>query len=618
MFRPISDTILPQNLLVIFYCVSRGNSASYEVTIPMRQGLFSAKGPAILPGTTSKLKITARHFMRNEDGNMLIFGVYVFVLILMVGGIGIDLMRYERDRSELQYTLDRAVLAAADLEQTLDPQAVVEDYFSKAGLSDYLASVSVSEGLGYRVVSAQAQSEVETQFMHMNGIETLDARGASTAEERIDSVEISLVLDVSGSMGSNSKIQNLKVAAKEFVDTMVDNTEDGKMSISIVPYATQVSASESFLDRFNITRLHDVSNCVNFTASDYTQTAITPAQPLDQTMHFDPWNTSDRRDNGDNVQQPVCFEAGSPGREMLVMQKDRTTLKDFIDDMYASGNTSIEIGMKWGTALLDPAMRPIIGEMVNDGEVDAVFQDRPYSYDTGDVLKVVVLMTDGQNTTQYYLNDDYREGQSNIWWNEVAQRYSVYTGLDDNDLDGDGVTNEPIFYWPFNNTWRDHAFGEGTYEETTTQETNVCESYRKNGSCRRYQTVETTVTVDEEGTALLLSYAELWAQTPVQANVRMNYEPWMNDSSAWNDWYYDVVTSVEAGAKNSRAYAICDAAKAQDIIVFTIGFEAPSSGRQVLMNCASSDAHFFDVNGTEIADAFSSIATSIRKLRLTQ
>ena len=39
----------------------------------------------------------------------------------------------------------------------------------------------------------------------------------------------------------------------------------------------------------------------------------------------------------------------------------------------------------------------------------------------------------------------------------------------------------------------------------------------------------------------------------------------MNDSEAWSDWYYAVVDDVNSSAKNPRAYAICDAAKAQGI-----------------------------------------------------
>ena len=54
-----------------------------------------------------------RRFARDEDGTLIVFAVYIFILILMIGGIGIDLMRFERDRSQLQTTLDRAVLAAA-------------------------------------------------------------------------------------------------------------------------------------------------------------------------------------------------------------------------------------------------------------------------------------------------------------------------------------------------------------------------------------------------------------------------------------------------------------------------------------------------------------------------
>jgi hypothetical protein len=167
-----------------------------------------------------------------------------------------------------------------------------------------------------------------------------------------------------------------------------------------------------------------------------------------------------------------------------------------------------------------------------------------------------------------------------------------------------------------NNTWRDHAYGEGTYEETTTD--RECTSYRRNGSCRRYDTIESVTVVDEPGSAELLSYPELWAFTTLKRNVKDNYYPWMNDSEAYNDWYYGVRSYVDSAIKDARTKAICDAAKAEQIIVFTIGFEAPYGGRTVLQDCASSDSHFFDVDGLEISDAFSAIASSIRQLRLTQ
>ena len=563
-----------------------------------------------------RLRRHVRGFAQEESGAMMIFALYIFIMIVMVAGIGIDLMRFERDRASLQYTLDRAVLAAADLDQPLPPRSVVEDYFAKAGMADYLTGVTVSEGLGYRAVSATAQARMATHFMHMNGVDSLTAPAAGTAEERIDSVEISLVLDVSGSMNSNSRLHNLKVAAKEFIDTMIENTEVGTISINIIPYATQVSATESFIGHFNLDRIHAYSNCVNFSAADFDDTGISTSVPLRQTMHFDPWNSSDRRDNGTPVVDPVCAHASDSSRHMMVMQNDRARLKAFIDGLYAKGNTSIDVGMKWGAALLDPSLSPVIMDMVEDAEVEATFANRPFDYTEDGVMKVVVLMTDGQNTSQYYVNDGYRRGQSNIWWNAQEQVYSVYVGLDTYDQDGDGVRAEPVFYWPHTDSWQDHAYGGQTYERTETS--YECESYRANGSCRSYRTVHTTVTVQEPGTSELLSYPDLWAATPIEANARMNYYPWMNDSDARNDWVYDVRSSVGTTEKNRRADSICAAAKQQGVIIFSIGFEAPYSGREVLRRCASSDAHFFDVAGTAISDAFASIATSIRKLRLTQ
>lgn len=573
-------------------------------------------------------------FRKEEDGVMVIFAVYVFLMMLIVGGIGIDVMRFERDRTMVQYTLDRAVLAAADLDQELAPADVVADYFEKADLSEYLGSVDVDEGLGYRIVSGTAETTMATQFMHMTGVDTLTATAASTAEESIDNVEISLVLDVSGSMNSNSRLTNLKDAAQDFVDEMFDNSEEGKVSISIVPYATQVSVPETLWEYFTVTaeeddaeivkREADAGNipgyprCINFEEADFADTSVDLDHEYQRTMFFDPWYDFDGRDNDpmETVTLPVCSE--DPTREIVVLEDDRDELKDFIEDMWAGGNTSIDVGMKWGVALIDPSLRTAVSGLIDDGEVDADFTGRPFDYDDSETLKVVVLMTDGQNTAQYYINEGFRTGMSNVWWNEEEEVYSVYVGLDVDDEDEDGITDEPLFYWLLEDEegWYDHAYGEGTYDQTNYEYT--CSSYKRNGSCRSYQQIETTVTVDEPGEAVEVSYPDLWAWTTMEEVVEAIYEPWMDDDDAWDDWYYDVRSYVGSSDKNDRVYDMCNTVKDENVIVFTIGFEAPSAGETVLENCASSAAHFFDVDGLEISDAFSAIASSIRQLRLTQ
>ena len=71
--------------------------------------------------------VTARivRYVKDESGAMLVASLFFLLMILMVGGISVDLMRYEMERTRLQNTIDRAVLAAADLDQIATPEAVV-------------------------------------------------------------------------------------------------------------------------------------------------------------------------------------------------------------------------------------------------------------------------------------------------------------------------------------------------------------------------------------------------------------------------------------------------------------------------------------------------------------
>lgn len=570
-----------------------------------------------------------RQYREKEDGSMTFFGIMIFALILMAGGIGVDFMLAEMRRTQLQDTLDRAVLAAASLEQNLDPQAVVEDYINKSDLSEHLRDIEVVEGLGFRTVRATADTSVAPLFSNWadldifrstqeEGSAIFQLSATSAAEERIGDVEISMVLDVSGSMNRNNRLPNLKVAAKDFVDTLTATTEDGKLSISIVPYATQVSAPESLAQHLNLSSEHSFSNCVNFDSADFSTTGIDPTAPLERTMHFSPWSTYDGRSYSPKrfVTSPICEPATDDSREIVVLQKDATQMKNFIDSMWGGGNTSIDIGMKWGAALLNSSLQPVIQNMVSDGDVHPDFVARPNPVSASQTLKVIVLMTDGQNTSQYYTEPEFRTGDSNIWWNDQEKRYSVYIGEDTGDEDGDGNTTEPMFFWPYDRTWNDHAYGEGSYEET--QETWECRSFRRNGSCKRYRKVSKVVTVDEPGSAEILTYADLWAYTSLKQNRNNHYYRWMNTTQANQDWYIDVYSWVSGSAKDIRTRAICEAAKDQGIVVFSIPFEATTNGKAVLRDCASSISHYFPVTGTEIEDAFASIASSIRQLRLTQ
>lgn len=74
---------------------------------------------------TANFKKACNTVKTEEDGSVTILSVFILLTILVVTGAAVDLMRTEQTRVELQSSLDRAVIAAADLDQLQEPTAVV-------------------------------------------------------------------------------------------------------------------------------------------------------------------------------------------------------------------------------------------------------------------------------------------------------------------------------------------------------------------------------------------------------------------------------------------------------------------------------------------------------------
>ena len=85
--------------------------------------------------------------------------------------------------------------------------------------------------------------------------------------------------------------------------------------------------------------------------------------------------------------------------------------------------------------------------------------------------------------------------------------------------------------------------------------------------------------------------------------------------SNWDNWRYTKYTAAQA---DGFLDSICTAAKAEGIVVWSIGFEVTNFSAGIMQDCASSPSHFFRVEGVEITEAFEAIAKQINQLRLTQ
>jgi hypothetical protein len=487
---------------------------------------------------------------------MIVLSLMFFVLMVIVGGMAVDLMRHENARTKLQQTLDRSVLAAANMRQTQDADVVVRDYFTKASMIDQLKTVGGTEGINTKLVSAEGAKGVPTFFMDMLGIDSLSAAATAQAEENVGNIEISLVIDISGSMTEgpvgSEQITKLKDAAKNFFSIMLAGDSKESTSINVIPYAGHVNVGEDLFEWFGAVRSHSNSSCIELTAEDYTN-SLAPGAGRGQVPHFMNW-----------VIKPGWMNWGwcpMDESKIIVAQNDLVKLDKFITDIKLQDGTGTMTGIKYGLMLLDPSMNSAFNHLNSLGQVPAEFTDRPLPFephnDDANVKKYLIVMTDGMITDQHRPlnttlihppggpdNLDNEQVKTGTKWDAV-QKKNVDVFIDDPDL-VDGID------YPF---WN--------------------------------------------------------------ATVALEKQPAVNRGP--------VLSSINTNV--SRFQAQCDLARAKDVIVYTIAFNAPADARTQMKACANqatdSETFYYYINKeSAVADgldkAFESISRSIKQLRLTQ
>ncbi|MEM7471311.1 MAG: VWA domain-containing protein [Pseudomonadota bacterium] len=582
-------------------------------------------------------------FRRNESGAMVAFSLSIFIMMLWVGGIGIDLMRFEHERARMQYTLDRAALAAASMNaNSTDCEAIAQDYFEKAGLDSAKFFVGGICDETSRKVLVSAETRVKSLFMNLIGVDELDAAGKAIAYESQQDIEISLVVDISGSMGwtdstgTRSKLEALQEAASDFFDILLTGENRDRVSINIIPYNMQVNVGEDVLDQLNVTNEHSYSHCVDFESADFetvelteqlgnaatlgdlslftgTSSVMGSADDLQRTGHFDPYYTTINHPfttSDDNTSRLfVC----SPEEELEVtlMSQNRGALKEIVNNLEAGGNTSTDIGVKWASYFLNESAEQVFDNLpdgssvlTKDGQdpvdadgnplydvngdqveapirVPAVFEDRPYAYDRNNTKKIMVVMSDGQNTTQYQLDDDYASGGSDMYGHTT-----------------DGVTylSKWMSYYKPQSGPDDYYISEG---RTNTDYRNASAVGQGGGAARELDWTEVWNMMGIKYLAYYYYYAEGW------------------QASQYWDFVNDAYDTVSGSQKDTRMLDACTAAKDEDVIIFTVGFEVSNHSAGILEQCASQPINFFRVEGTELEDAFGKIAGTIQRLKLT-
>ncbi|MFC3086128.1 pilus assembly protein TadG-related protein [Tabrizicola soli] len=587
-----------------------------------------------------RLTASLRAFRDDDRGVMAVITLMLFFVLMVFGGIAVDYMRFEIRRVALQQTMDRAALAAANLENKRDAKSVAEDYFAKAHLQEGTVGteystpvVSVIEGANGASKNVTITADVRSYnyFMGMGfmPVDYLEAPANTRAEQGIPQVEVMLVLDITGSMDSRlpndtkKKIDGLIEAAELFVNEVKDLDDLNQVSIGVVPYNTQVNLGPALRAQYAATNIPTVNgvanagvpyvNCLEVptTTAFFQTTGIPTDMPLPMSVHADidgdttrnsdyvarttstalptDWNTSAGRDTY------MC--APRPYSEVLLPTMERSTVLAKIGSLKAAGRTSIMMGMRWGVALLDQSARPIY-DTLRGGE--ALMAGRPADNTDPETRKIIVLMTDGAHIATQVMRDPYKTGESPIFRSNVDGNYSILL--------------RPGTASPY---WVPH----------------LCAS---SNNCTAGWRAQPWSNLTNTGTSRRLDWSEVWQAQRVswvawQLYARSRFDgtnTGKDPTTIYNAQMnrFRSTTYVAVNTMDSLLQTNCAAAKASGIEVYGIAFGAGSAGETQIRGCASAKGsnpndktgyYFEPQTSSELVDAFRDIAAEMSKLRLT-
>jgi Flp pilus assembly protein TadG len=410
-----------------------------------------------------------RSALADRRGNVAVVVALALAPLSLAALGALDIARATAAKLVLQDALDAATLATAK-STTTDPtvlQATGDRIFRQNLTLDSdvtLASDTFVFGAGGTVVASAAANVRPLIIGSITGgpIKV----GAHTEVKRAgNELEIALVLDNTGSM-AGTKLSNLKTAASNFIDSMsaaaAQTGDPNAIKISLIPFSNTVRVGSAYAtatwidqsgaspinneifttatgtqwaNRFTLlSTLHTSwAGCVESRQAPYD---IQDTAPGSGATLFTPYFAPDEPDNGfnndyvnDSQPKGTAWQVRQGGiakysnnpdfsngmgpnwgcnlQPVIRLSTGWSALKTAINAMQAGGDTNIPMGLMWGWHTLSP---------------NAPFADG-VAYLTPKHKKIVILMTDGQNTMtdSGNANGSFYSGVGYAWQGRVLQ-----------------------------------------------------------------------------------------------------------------------------------------------------------------------------------------------------
>lgn len=330
-----------------------------------------------------------------------IFGLMIMVLLITIG-VAIDGSRAYYASSQVARALDAAALAAAralrnDADSTdAELQTVAAKFFDanleNGGASDIVYDqLALSSDRSEGSVTLNVDTRLPSTFGKLMAVDEINLPKSATAIDVSQDIELSMMLDLSGSM-SGTKMSDLKLAAKDLAEIVLGSNANGASNrIAIAPYSTAVNAG---------------SYSAAATGSSKGNTCVTERKGANAFKDKAPNNGMF------NKKASSC-----PGSEIVPLTDSESTITNSITAMKANGWTAGHLGIAWAWYLISPNWASYW---------PAASTPSPYG-DTS-VKKAVVIMTDGEFNTAYETANGNSKSQSEKLCDGMkAVGISIYT-----------------------------------------------------------------------------------------------------------------------------------------------------------------------------------------------
>ena len=351
---------------------------------------------------------------RNHGNVAMMFGLAAIPLF-GAAGLGLDGSRVMLARYELQGALDAAALAVGStindkVNMKTRLQKFTEQNYNVGGTSVPVVSLPVDND---EKVKATASLNVKTFFMPALGIKEVPIEVSTEISRSSSGLALSIVLDTTGSMSGQNKIQGARSAAKALIDILY-GAEPGKtpepsktLLMSIVPYVTSVNIGDEAL-KIASTADQKLYKDFKSTGTGWKGCIVEPVtmapmynktQPFGNLLSSSVTHAWDRFTHADSK----CPSPITP------LTNDYTRLHKAADILKPNGwGTLTDVGLAWGLRTLMPNSPFTQSQNNKDLKGDSVWDSKFWN-------KALVIMTDGQTVVGDSMPGSYDTKNSSRW-----------------------------------------------------------------------------------------------------------------------------------------------------------------------------------------------------------